>query len=89
MSPEIKQKIMSALTQETIAKKIGCRQQTISLWLNKGVPDGKVLVFSEALGWVATPHDLRPDLYPHPCDGLPRAMRHEPRKNKRTSPKEA
>ena len=28
-----------------------------------------------ATDWEVTPHDWRPDLYPHPEDGLPRAGR--------------
>lgn len=41
----------------------------------KVVPDGKVLLFAQLAGWVSTPHQLRPDLYPHPDDGLPLDMR--------------
>ncbi|EAQ6362760.1 hypothetical protein DOH76_12115 [Salmonella enterica subsp. enterica serovar Oranienburg] len=75
MSARLKEKIMSMFTQKSIAKKLGCRQQTVSLWLNKGVPDGKVLLFSEALNWRVTPHEIRPDMYPGICDGLPDSMR--------------
>lgn len=75
MDAYLKEKILSMFTQKSIAKKLGCRQQTISLWLNKGVPNGKILLFSEALGWAVTPNEIRPDLYPGVFDGLPTAMR--------------
>lgn len=75
MDAKLKEKIMRKGSQQMIAKRLGCRQQTISLWLNKGVPDGKVLLFSEALGWAVTPNEIRPDLYPGVFDGLPTAMR--------------
>ncbi|ECC9707409.1 helix-turn-helix domain-containing protein [Salmonella enterica subsp. enterica serovar Anatum] len=75
MDAKLKEKIMSENSQRMLAKRLGCRQQTISLWLIKGVPDGKVLLFSEALGWMVTPHEIRPDLYPGRYDGLPESMR--------------
>ncbi|EDZ0945605.1 helix-turn-helix domain-containing protein [Salmonella enterica] len=75
MDAKLKEKIMREGSQQMIAKRLGCRQQTISLWLTKGVPDGKVLLFSEALGWAVTPNEIRPDLYPGAFDGLPTAMR--------------
>lgn len=45
-------------------------------WLNgehDEVPPAEyVLAISDACGWKITPHQLRPDIYPHPMDGLPR-----------------
>ena len=47
-------------------------------WINKtrdGVPAEHVISVAEATGWAVTPHELRPDLYPHPHDGLPVHLR--------------
>lgn len=41
----------------------------------KVIPGDKVLQFASMANWVATPHELRADLYPHPDDGLPATMR--------------
>lgn len=35
------------------------------------VSPSKVLAICKATGWTVTPHELRPDLYPNPTDGLP------------------
>lgn len=35
------------------------------------VSPSKVLATCKATGWTVTPHELRPDLYPNPTDGLP------------------
>jgi DNA-binding transcriptional regulator YdaS (Cro superfamily) len=45
-------------------------------WLNAShapvPPADMVLPISRALAFQVTPHELRPDLYPHPLDGMPR-----------------
>jgi hypothetical protein len=54
------------------------RQGHINNWLKRSngiVPPEWVLPVCEADEWHATPHELRPDLYPHPQDGLPEEMR--------------
>jgi len=35
------------------------------------VSPSKVLATCKATGWTVTPHELRPDLYPNPTDGIP------------------
>jgi hypothetical protein len=35
------------------------------------VPATRVLAIAAASDWMVTPHELRPDLYPHPDDGMP------------------
>lgn len=35
-------------------------------------PAEYVLPIAEAVDWQITPHQLRTDLYPHPCDGMPK-----------------
>lgn len=47
-------------------------------WVNTtklGIPAEFVIRASEAVNWQVTPHELRPDIYPHPQDGLPEHMR--------------
>lgn len=50
-------------------------QAHISGWLNTvkfEVPPAEVvLAIAAHLDYLLTPHDLRPDLYPNPTDGLP------------------
>lgn len=75
MNRELKHLIMKVTSQSGLARVLGCRQQTVSLWLNHKVPDGKVLLLSEAVGWKVTPHEIRPDLYPGVFDGLPEKQR--------------
>lgn len=43
-------------------------------WLNRDnqLPGEHVISVSRAVDWQVTPHELRPDLYPHEQDGLPR-----------------
>lgn len=45
-------------------------------WLNElksaCPPAEYVLPICDTVGWRITPHELRPDLYPHPSDGLPK-----------------
>lgn len=47
-------------------------------WLNSvkiEVPPAEVvLAIADFLEYRIAPHDLRPDLYPNPCDALPRAL---------------
>ncbi len=35
------------------------------------LPPEKVLALCGACSWQVTPHELRPDIYPNPTDGLP------------------
>ena len=45
-------------------------------WVKSGradrPPADYVLPISKAVDWQITPHQLRPDIYPHPCDGMPK-----------------
>lgn len=44
-------------------------------WAQDGVPPEHVIWLCEQCEWKFTPHMLSPNLYPHPDDGLPVAMR--------------
>jgi DNA-binding transcriptional regulator YdaS (Cro superfamily) len=51
---------------------LGVSKMAVSLWRRKKngvVPASRVLPVFNATG--VTPHELRPDLYPNPTDGLP------------------
>ena len=50
---------------------------TITQWRKRGVPTDRVLRLAKETGFEVTPHDLDPEHYPHPDDGLPENMRKE------------
>jgi DNA-binding transcriptional regulator YdaS (Cro superfamily) len=67
--------------QVRTANAVGVRQAHVWRWLNTtraGVPAEYVIPISAATDYQVTPHELRPDLYPHPDDGLPEALRQVP-----------
>ena len=53
-----------------LATDLGLHKTAIYKWGDQ-CPAERVLSVSEKTGWKVTPHQLRPDLYPNPCDGLP------------------
>lgn len=64
--------------QVATAKSVGVAQAHVWAWINKtkdGIPPEKVIAVSKATDWGVTPHQLRPDLYPHPHDGMPEHLR--------------
>ncbi|MFN3069907.1 transcriptional regulator [Serratia sp. J2] len=64
--------IKSAGSARKLASSIGVTGMAISRWKTKyagSVPSSRVLAVYQATG--VTPHELRPDLYPNPTDGLP------------------
>jgi DNA-binding transcriptional regulator YdaS (Cro superfamily) len=59
-----------------IAERMGeSNPQTVSNWVSRAIPEGKVFSFCKAVFFEVTPHELRPDMYPHPEDGLPIELR--------------
>lgn len=54
-----------------VGRLFGIAGQAVSGWYVKGIPADRVLTIAEATQWQVTPHDLRPDIYPNPTDGLP------------------
>ena len=52
-----------------LSKALGLSRGAVSQWCV--VPSDRVLAVCAATGWAVTPHELRPDLYPNPCDALP------------------
>ncbi|EFD9195261.1 helix-turn-helix domain-containing protein [Escherichia coli] len=64
------------IPQNAIARYIGVTPQAVNLWFSKNsVPSRFVLRVCELVEWKVTPHGLRPDLYPHPEDGIPDSLR--------------
>ncbi|HSH98859.1 MAG: YdaS family helix-turn-helix protein [Methylophilaceae bacterium] len=64
--------------QVATADAVEVKQAHVWAWLNKtidGIPEKKVIPVAKATGWKVTPHQLRPDIYPHPDDGLPDHLR--------------
>lgn len=61
-------KVPIRLSQQEIAFRLGTKQQNVSRWLNHRVPAERVISIYRLTG--VTPHELRPDLYPNPTDGL-------------------
>lgn len=63
-------------SQKLFAEQIGVSQTMVSRW-SRGVKVSAESVFllAKATDWQVTPHELRPDLYPHPEDGLPASLR--------------
>lgn len=48
---------------------VGVTKMAVSLWRRNGVPAERVIQVFKVTN--VTPHELRPDLYPNPTDGLP------------------
>lgn len=54
------------------------KQPHVWKWLNTtrhGIPERHVIKACASVNFKITPHELRPDIYPHPHDGLPEHMR--------------
>ncbi|MFW6342494.1 MAG: transcriptional regulator [Halothiobacillaceae bacterium] len=60
-----------------MARHFGVSHEAVRKWRSH-VPEARVLGLCAALGWRVTPHELRPDFYPHPDDGLPPELRGRP-----------
>lgn len=61
--------------QREFSEKLGVSQAMVSKMVLSEVPAERVMAVAEATQWECTPHELRPDIYPHPDDGLPAEMR--------------
>lgn len=77
--------IKLAGSQTTLADLIGTSQQSISVWRKSKVSPDYVLAVAKAVGYRVTPHQLRPDVYPNPDDGLPIDRRKSPTEEARAA----
>lgn len=65
-------------SQSALARNIGKTPAHIWNWvnINKGkMPADFVIPACASLKWAVTPHELRPDIYPYPTDGIPSETR--------------
>ena len=53
----------------------GISGEAVRKWEKNGIPPERVREIAEATDWRITPHQLAPDIYPHPDDGLPEMLR--------------
>ncbi len=69
-------KVIDLVGLKALATTLGVSYQAVQKYVANGemVAD-RVLATCEATNWQVTPHELRPDLYPHPHDGLPSHLR--------------
>lgn len=56
-----------------LAAALGVTPPSVHQWYDgtRPLPADRVLAVSRATDWAVTPHQLRPDIYPNPTDGLP------------------
>ncbi|AUY89007.1 helix-turn-helix domain-containing protein [Klebsiella aerogenes] len=74
MDESVRVKLSAIVSQKAIAQGLGVTPQAVNQWFTKSaIPPRFVLKLCEFVGWVVTPHELRPDLYPSKLDGMPRA----------------
>ena len=60
-------------SQTATAKALGVKQGQVWNWMNREgeTPASQVIPLCRAVGYSVTPHQLRPDIYPYPLDGIP------------------
>ncbi|MEQ4511794.1 MAG: helix-turn-helix domain-containing protein [Dickeya sp.] len=63
----------SQVRQQDFAETVGKSQGLVSrIATGKSkLRDDQVIKWAAATGFIVTPHDLRPDMYPKPSDGVP------------------
>jgi DNA-binding transcriptional regulator YdaS (Cro superfamily) len=70
---DIKQIARAAGGVVALSLRLGLSRGAVSQWCV--VPPEHVISVSEATCHKYSPHQIRPDLYPHPDDGLPEQLR--------------
>ncbi|HDR2471501.1 TPA: helix-turn-helix domain-containing protein [Enterobacter soli] len=71
MKISIQKKLLNICSQAELGRRMKRRAQTVNGWFKNKIPGELVLKVSKVVDWQVTPHELRPDLYPNPTDGLP------------------
>ncbi|HIF5901742.1 TPA: transcriptional regulator [Raoultella ornithinolytica] len=71
MKTSIQKKLLNICSQAELGRRMKRRAQTVNGWFKNKIPGELVLKVSKAVEWQVTPHELRPDLYPNPTDGMP------------------
>lgn len=68
---ELKRIIKAQGGTGVVSRRMGVKQARLCNWIGrKSVPPHRIIPLCRALFWAVTPHQLRPDLYPHPTDGM-------------------
>lgn len=71
MNDVVKKKVAKQFSQRELAALMNTKQQNVSRWFNSKFPSSRVFHLCQLMRWEVTPHDIRPDIYPNPTDGLP------------------
>ena len=58
-------------THASLGALLGISGEAVRKFTHKGVPAERVIPICEIVNWKVTPHELRPDIYPIPTDGIP------------------
>lgn len=72
MKTSTQKKLLNICIQAELGRRMKRRAQTVNGWFKNKIPGELVIKVSKAVDWKVTPHELRPDLYPNPADGLPK-----------------
>ncbi|HFU0596181.1 TPA: transcriptional regulator [Escherichia coli] len=72
MKVAIQKKLLTVCSQAELGRRLDRRAQTVNGWFKNKIPGELVVKVAMAVEWRVTPHELRPDLYPNPTDGLPK-----------------
>ena len=72
MKTKVNLAVFYAGGQSALALKIGVSRQATNRWDRSGnIPPERIIDVCRAGGWQVVPHEIRPDIYPNPGDGLP------------------
>ena len=71
MLDSTREKIRQKYTQAEIGRYMVVAQQTVWQLFSFDVPPKQVIPLCQLMKWEVTPHEIRPDIYPNPTDGLP------------------
>lgn len=70
--------LAARITAHVSREEVRVKQQDVWRWLRRfdgRVPAEFCIATASAALWRVTPHELRPDVYPHPDDGMPPDLR--------------
>jgi DNA-binding transcriptional regulator YdaS (Cro superfamily) len=71
----IEKAIMAAGGVRAIAAALGMSGWGVRKWVHDGIPAKHIIWLSRQGRWQVKPHEIAPDIYPYPGDGMPRGKR--------------